>query len=182
MCTLTSSEYGDVRLALGLASDDTTTLPDATIASRAFGGLVQRRVTTALACCTDWSCDSGDADYDADKTDAALTAIVYYVASALAEGWFTAKADARVKQERLGNQSVTYDATDWQDVAEELKMRAHESMRWACPCAADELAGETGDMSCDLFSVNGPSRYEVDQDEIDDRIDQLTPYGIGGPG
>lgn len=181
MCTLTSAEYGDVRLALGLASMDTTTLPDATIASRAFGALVQRRVTTALECCTDWSCDDGDADYDADKTDSVKTALVYYVAAALAEGWLTAKADARIKSERLGNQAVTYDATDWTKVAGELAQRAHEAMRWACPCAADELAGEVGDISCDLISVNGPSRYEVDQDEIDDRIDQLTPWGIGGP-
>ena len=39
-----ADDYGSIRLALGLASSDTTTLPDATIASRLFGPWVERRV------------------------------------------------------------------------------------------------------------------------------------------
>jgi hypothetical protein len=93
-----------VRLALGLATTDTTTLPDATIASRLFGPWVERQVQRVV---TTWATviDNSDADYDADREAALQDGVVLWIASRLAALYFARRAGEEVKKAQLGPQS-----------------------------------------------------------------------------
>lgn len=117
---ISASDYTAVRLALGLATTDTTTLPDATITSRLFGPWVERQVQRVV---TNWDdvIDNFHADYDADQEAALQDGVVLWIASRLAALYFARRAGEEVKKATLGPQSVEWrDPADWMDVATRL--------------------------------------------------------------
>ena len=178
-CTdLSSSDYGEVRLALGLSADDTTSLPDAVIAGRLYGGLAGLRMAAAAECCEDLSCESGDDDYDATWGAYVAAAVVAFAAALLARGYLAARANERVTSEGLGSLKVSYDKTDWASLADSLVAQAQATLRLACPCAAEALGSTRhGAGVPTLISIDGPGRHlGEDGDTIDQRLDEwLNP-------
>ncbi len=178
-CTeLASGDYGEVRLALGLAADDTDSLPDAVIAGRLYGGLAGLRMAKAVTCCDDLSCESGDADYDAEWEAYVAAAVVAMTASLLARGYLAARANERVTSEGLGSLKVSYDKTDWAALADGLLSQAQATLRLACPCAAETLgSARHGAGVPTLISIDGPGRHlGEDGDTVDQRLDEwLNP-------
>lgn len=182
-CTLTSADYPEIRIALGLAGDDSTSLPDAAIEARAYLPQISRRVGAALADTGDacaFSCDSGDPDYDAEKAERVKDALVFLVAQALAAGWFGARADGRITSEGLGSLRVSYDSTNWGEVAEGLGALGIEALGAACPGAAALFVGDS--TALDLMIADGPSRSRASKAaKAAARERELDPWGLGGP-
>jgi len=178
-CTdLSASDYGEVRLALGLAADDDTSLPDAVIGGRLYGGLAGLRMAKAVECCEDLSCESASDDYDATWEAYVAAAVVAFTASLLARGYYSARAGERVTSEGLGSLKVSYDKTDWGVLADTLLRQAEATLSLMCSCAASTLAKRSADMGVPtLISVDGPGRYlGEDDDTIDKRLDEwLNP-------
>lgn len=173
-CTdLASGDYGEVRLALGLAADDTTTLPDAVIAGRLYGGLAGLRMAAAVDCCAGLSCEAGDDDYSLAWESYVAAAVVALTASLLARGYMAARANDRVTSEGLGSLKVSYDKTDWTGLADGLMAQAQATLRLSCSCAADVLGGASrGAGIPTIISVDGPTRHLGETgDTIDSRID-----------
>lgn len=177
-CTdLAATDYGEVRLALGLPADDADSLPDAVIAGRLYGGLAGLRMAKAVTCCDSLSCESGDPDYDAEWEAYVAAAVVAYTASLLARGYLSARANERVTSEGLGSLKVSYDKTDWGAIADGLLAQAQATLRLACPCAAETLASTRhGAGVPTLISVDGPTRHQGETgDTIDSRLEWLNP-------
>lgn len=182
-CELDSGDYPDIRMALGLGGDDTAALPDAVIEARAHLPRVTRLVTAALADAGDacaFSCDPGDPDYDEEAAENTIDALVLLTAASLADGWFGARGDSRITSEGLGSLRVSYDKTDWDAQAVDLRARGLDALAGACADAASIYAGEAAEL--DLMSVDGPSRSRASAaTKALYRERELDPWGLGGP-
>lgn len=175
-CTqLLHDAYGSVRLALGFAEDDTTSLPDAVIGALSYGGWASRRMAAAVAQCEGLSCDPLSPDYSEEWAGDVATGVVAYTAALLARGYLVAKGQDRVTSEGLGSLKVTYDKTEWAGVATFLEEMARRSLELHCPAAASQLIGGGGEGLPVLISVDGPDRYREDE-TIEERLDELNPW------
>lgn len=182
-CELSSAHYTDIRIALGLAGDDTAGLPVATIEARTNLPQLTRRVRVALADAGDacaFDCDPLASGYDEERAEHVLDALVLLTAATIADGWYRARGDARVTAEGLGSLRVSYDKTDWGTVAADLRARGVDSLAAACPDAAALFVGEA--TALDVMSVDGPSRSRLSSDaKARIRERELEPWGLGGP-
>lgn len=184
-CELSSAEYPEIRIALGLAGDDTTSLPNATIEARAYLPFVTRKVGAGLAAGGDdcaFSCDSGDPDYDEEQAEYVIDALVLLTAARIAEGWYRARADERITARGVGPARESFDKTDWQAHAASLMRQGLEALAGACPSAAVAYGG--GASGVDLMYSDGPSRRPASETAADralEREEELDPWGLGGP-
>lgn len=130
------TDYEDIRVALGLAPDDTTTLPDATIERRAYLPRVERDMAVVLADC---EVTFGDDD---DDDDAIVESVVYWTASLLAERWLARREGSQVTSQSLGPLSVSYQARqDWAAHGRTLRYQAAEVMADVCADAVAAIGG-----------------------------------------
>lgn len=121
-----SSEYGSVRLVLGLASDDTTTVPDATLADSLFLGAVERHVKRVV---TAWSTILAGGG---DRAQALKDGTVMLLAARVAELSLARKDAAEIKSQSLGPASVTFrDGAAWSDMARSLVGDAAKELAFA---------------------------------------------------
>lgn len=129
-------DYEDIREALGLDADDTTTLSAERIERRMF----LPRVETAMAAVlTDCEVAFGDDD---DDDEAIRESVVYWAASLLAERWLARKQGSIVKSQSTGPFSVTYEGgQDWQREARRLRYLAADAMSGVCDDAVAAIAG-----------------------------------------
>ncbi len=182
-CELAVSDYPDIRMALGLAGDDTTGLPDAVIETRAHLPRVTRLVAAALEDAGDscaFSCEETDPDYDEGAAASTIDALVLLAAAQIASGWMGARGESRITSQGLGPLRVSYDKTDWDARAVDLRARGLDALAEACPEAARICAGDVATL--DLISLDGPSRIcESAATKARRRERELDPWGMGGP-
>lgn len=129
----TDGDYGEIRIALGLAPDDTVTIPVAVIEARTFLPEVEKRMTPILADTCEIEMDSGDPDYDAAKADTARQTIILWTASRLAEHYLHARSGDKVKSHGIGPFSTTYAAgPDYRAMGEQLLAQAVDTLAQVC--------------------------------------------------
>lgn len=183
-CQLTSGEYPSIRIALGLAGSDTTSLPDDTIEAMQYLPDVTARVNAALTDAAGgcFSCDDEDDDYDATKTVHAQVAIVLLVAAEIALGFRSAAGDGRITSQALGDLKVTYGKTEWAAVAADARARGLAALARACPEAAGLYAGDIGaGVAPDMMVTDGPSKGKTKRELAEARDDVFVPWVLGGP-
>ena len=134
---ITSADYGDIRVSLGLAYDDTTTLPDTVIERRMFLPHVETAMAVVLTdCSVTWATET------AANKEIVREAVVYWVASLLAERWMARMAGSQVKSQSLGPLSVSYEGgQNWAMDAKSLRYQAGDAMRVLCADAVGAIAG-----------------------------------------
>lgn len=129
---LTTDDYDDIRVALGLDPDSTSPVSDALIGRRMFLPEIERRVEEQVDAC-EIVMDDADADYDADDAERVIEAIVYLTAARIAERYLVRAAGQRVKSQTLGPASVTYDAApDWHRLATDLHAHGCDAFGRVC--------------------------------------------------
>lgn len=153
-----TSQYTDIRLLLGLDSDDTTTLPATVIEGRPFLAFVERAVKDRL---TTWATiiDDTDADYDSDEEAELVDACLLWTASRLAALYFARRESDEVESAKLGPQSTKWRAgRDWVELARELADQAYTALSNVYYWGSD-----FGSIS--LAERSGPTRYAVDNED-----------------
>lgn len=132
-----TDDYDEVRVALGLAPDDTTSLPNSVIEMR---GYLPRAETGMAAVLTD--CEITFATTTTANQTAIKESVVYWVASLLAERWLARKQGSQVVSQSLGPLSVTYAAKqDWAAHGRSLRHQAGEAMYDVCADAVLAISG-----------------------------------------
>jgi hypothetical protein len=131
-----ATDYGDIRVALGLAADDTDAIPDALISRRVYLPRVETAMGVVLADC---EVTFGDDDDD----DAAIVeSVILWCASALAGGYLARRKGDQVKSQSLGPMSITYEGgQDWGKTARDLRYQAGDVMNDVCADAVLAIAG-----------------------------------------
>lgn len=172
---LVQSHYESIRRALGLAGDDSTRLPDATIEDRLFLAWVERQVgaqITALVIDMD----------DADTAAWVLDGIILMTASRLAEYHEQAGLSEEISSERWGGTTAQYRETDWSALAVGLQSTALRAFAEASASLANALGGPAWDGES-FMGLAGPSREEEDSGEtpsVDDQLTDLEPFILRG--
>ena len=128
---ISSGDYGDIRLSIGLSATDTTNVPDATIEARPYLQrvelLVKRQVTA-------WETliDSGDSEYDADRANLLRSGVVLATAGSLAALYFAARVGEEVSRTSVGPFATQYrTGPEWQTLAEDLAAAAARDLQEA---------------------------------------------------
>lgn len=129
-----AGDYGEIRIALGLAPDDVTTIPVAVIEARTFLPEVEARMTPILADTCEIEMDSGDPDYSGAATaERVKQAIILWTAARLAEHYLHARSGDKVKSHGIGPFSTTYEGgPDYKRMGEQLLVSAVDTMAQAC--------------------------------------------------
>ena len=146
---ISSSDYGSIRIALGLADSDTA-VSDNLIEDLLFLPAVELVIRERL---DDWA-DIVDeaAPYDADRHDRLKRAAILGTAARIASVWFARRATEEIKAEKVGPVAVTFrDGPEWAETAEKL----------ACDAATELSKVETwgvGMTEIGLVSRGGPTR------------------------
>lgn len=150
-------DYPVIRLALGLASNDTTTLPDATIASRLFGPYVERRVQQGI---TDWATIlTGNDACEEQLKDATCL----WIASRLAATYMARRAGEEVAEAALGPQRVKWRTpVEWTALADELAREAAASLASVAACSDDSGVADR----VTLVQGVGPTRTAIANGEV----------------
>lgn len=153
---ISQSDYLTIRLVLGLASSDTTNLPDATIESRLFGPYVERRVQQGL---TDWATIlTGNDACEEQLKDA----VCLWIASRIAGTYLARRASEEVAEAALGPQRVKWRApVEWTTLAESLAAEAAAGLAAVAACShATDVAPRV-----QLAEATGPTRNAIADDE-----------------
>jgi len=137
------AEYVDIRLALGLAGNDTTTLADAVVEGRGFLPLVERAVTQQI---------SGAAAIKTAGGDRAATmgdGVVLATAARLARYWLGAKTGDEVQRVVVGPFTTQYrTGPEWLDLSDSLAQDAAGAfarvLTWGADPARLTAIGRTG--------------------------------------
>lgn len=166
-----ATDYPDIRTALGLASTDTTTVPDATIEGRAYLQFVERMVKAKI---TTYAAILVAA---ADKAETLQDGVVLWTAARLARFWLAAKAGDEVQRIGVGPYSTQYRAgPDWVALSEELAREAAAAFErvevWGASPQRVTIGGRTG-----------PTRYaEASETEMSlyDWRELLLPAAVKG--
>lgn len=144
---IATGNYGDIRLALGLDSDDTTTVPDALIESLpqlpAAEAVIIRRIPTYATIL---------AGSDDEQINQLKSGTILATAGRLAHSYLAGRTGSELKSQGLGPASVSYrDGPDWKALGKMLLEMAGEMLsqveEWAT--ASDPVA---------LFGRSGPTR------------------------
>lgn len=140
---ISSAEYLDIRIALGLDSSDTTTLPDAVIASRPYLQFVEVEVQATI---TAWSTIlSGGGD----RAASLIAGVVLGTAARLASLWMAGRQGAEVKSQALGPASASFrEGPKWAELAMRLASEAaqalHRAEYWSEDLQSMTLVGRAG--------------------------------------
>lgn len=168
---IATSNYGDIRQAVGVDSTDTTTIPDATIEALPYlpfvEGEAQATITTYAAILT----------AGGDRATALKLGVVQGTAGRLALMWMMGRQGAEVTGEGLGPANVRYrEGPDWTALGARLLRDAaanlHRAEYWT-----------SGLQSMTLFGRTGPTRKaRVNSTQLSMRtlIDRLTPEAVKG--
>lgn len=156
MIYLSEPDYLDIRVALGLAPDDYTTLPDLTIERRMFLPEAERLMGIVLADCAVTYGDDADDDTQIEQ------AVVLLTASLLARGYLARQKGDQVKSHTVGPVKVDYEGgQDWMAQACDLRYQAAEAMAPVCEDAVLPLAGAVFAV-IDDWSDSDPDAVSVD--------------------
>lgn len=132
-----TDDYDEVRVALGLAPDDATTLPNSVIEMRGYLPRAETDMAAQLA-----ACEVTFATATAAIQSAIRESVVYWAASLLAERYLSRKQGSQVTSQSLGPLSVTYAAKqDWAAHGRTLRYQAGEAMMDVCEDAVLTIAG-----------------------------------------
>jgi len=140
---ISAADYLDVRLALGLASTDTTTLPDATILGRPYLQYVER-VTKAQ-----FPTYAAILSAAGDKAATLADGVVLWTAARVAQFWMAAKSGDEVTRVAVGPYTTQYrTGPEWMDMAEQLAREAAGAFervaRWGMTPDRITMGGRTG--------------------------------------
>lgn len=129
---VTTDDYDDIRVMLGLEATSTSPVSDDLIERRMFLPAVERLVEVQVEAC-EIVMDDADADYDADAAENVIEAVLALTAAKVAERYLKAAAGGRVKAQSLGPASVTFDAApDWHGVARDLHAQGCDAFGRVC--------------------------------------------------
>ena len=174
MFIIAEGDYGDIRQALGLTADDTTTVPNGLVESGAYLPLVEAQV---MALVPSWSdiLDSGHGAYDANRAQILTSATVLLTAARLACQWFAARQGEELKSHSLGPATVTWrEGADWADLCGRLRGEAADLIR-----QVDSWTSTETPMA--LFGRSGPTRAAVRNGAgVASWIDRLVPPIVKG--
>lgn len=174
MFIIEEGNYGDIRQALGLAADDTTSVSNELVESGAYLPLVEAQV---MALVPTWAdvLDSGHAGYDANRAQVLRSAVILLVAARLACQWFAARQGEELKSHTLGPASVTWrEGTDWGELCERLRAEASALIRQVDSWATTETP-------MTLFGRSGPTRAAARSGAgVAGWIDRLVPPIVKG--
>lgn len=150
-------DYPAIRLVLGLTSNDTTNLPDATIASRLFGPWVERRVMQGI---TDWATIlTGNDACEEQLKDA----VCLWIASRIAGTYLARRASEEVAEAALGPQRVKWRApVEWTALAESLASEAAAGL--AAVAACSDAGGVATRVQ--LAEAKGATRTAIEDGEV----------------
>ena len=156
---IAAADYLDVRLALGLASSDTTTLPDATILGRPYLQFVERMVKAKLTEYVAILAAGGD------KAATLADGVVLWTAARLAQFWLAAKAGDEVTRVGVGPYTTQYrTGPEWSVLAEQLAREAAEAFervaRWGLAPDRITMGGRTGPTRDHQVSERAMSLYD----------------------
>lgn len=156
-----TGDYGDIRLALGFTTTDTTNVPATLIEGRAYLRWVEARVVEDIATYAT-ILNTGDANYDAQRADTLKAGVIAWTASRIAALWFGARRGEEIIRHALGPASVQYrEGPDWLKLAEQL----------ADAAAADLFVVENWGVAAPritLFARTGPTRKAADDETVVD--------------
>lgn len=156
---ISSADYGDVRLSLGLSATDTTNVPDTLIEGRLYLRWVEGRVIEDITTYATILL-STDAAYDGQRADMLKSGVIAWTASRVAALWFAARQAEEVVSHALGPAKVQYrEGPDWMKLAEKL----------ADAAAADLSIVEnwgTAAPRITLFARTGPTRKAADDETV----------------
>jgi len=156
---IATSDYGDIRLSVGVASTDTTMLPDATIEGRPFLRHTEGRVKEDIPSYAT-ILNTADVNYDAERADMLKNGVVLWTASRLAVLYFAARAGEEVQQETLGPGAVRYrDGPAWAEIARRLADDAADELYRV------EMWGQSAQPIA-LFGRSGPTRKAADDEAV----------------
>lgn len=170
---LTGAEYPDIRRRLGLAGDDTTTLPDEEIENRLFLGYVARKVGPLL---DQAGVDMDPATGDIDTIDWVLSALTFLTAARLAEWRMRQTVGEERASEGAGPYSVSYrQGVDWGAMFNDLLAEGVRCLAEAIGTTADEYLAR-GDDAEAWVALDGLSRHREDYPRtIDERLRAVEP-------
>lgn len=176
MFIIAEGDYGDIRQALGLEQDDTTSLSSTLVESGAYLPLVEAQV---MALVPSWEdiLDEGHIDYDANRAQILTSAVVLLTAGRLACQWFAARQGEEVKTHSLGPASVTWrDGVNWADLCGRLRGEAADLLR-----QVDSWVAGSQEAPMTLFGRSGPTRAAVRTGAgVEGWIDRLVPPIVKG--
>lgn len=166
-----TGDYEDIRVALGLDVNDTTTLPAEVIEGRPFlrfvEGMVKQRITTYATILA----TAGD------KADTLKLGVVLGTAAQLAANYLHARQSEEVKTSAVGPYTTTYrEGVDWTALAAKLAVQAAEAL-------ARVLAWSASPTRLTFAGVAGPTRRmeAADADmSVADWREWLEPPAIRG--
>lgn len=140
---IATSDYPDVRLALGLDATDTTTLADAVIEGRPYLQWVERVVKQRFTTYATILSDAGD------KAEALKDGVVLATAAMVARGYLAARTSEEVQRTTVGPYTTQYrPGPEWTALADDLAERAAEVLsrvsRWSQSPQAITMHGRSG--------------------------------------
>lgn len=147
---IATTDYPDIRLALGLSGTDTTTIADATVESRSYLPQVEVTVTAKITTYATILAAGGNQAW------ALKQGVVLGTAARLAQYYLAGKAAEEVERSTVGPYTTQYrKGPDWMALAEQL---ARDAVEWI------ERADNWGNSPrrITLVGRTGPTRRQED--------------------
>lgn len=178
---LTDADYPAIRRMLGLAGDDTSSLPNEVIEDRPHLARVEREVTPILDAC-DIEMDSDEPAYDEETAEWVREALQYLTAGRLAALMKQAATGGEITSESVGPVRVSYrTGADWHALAESLLKQGVQALAKVCSAAGD--LGARG-FPGDVIVLAGPTRRvrtsTAGRRSLASMLDELRPNLLGG--
>ena len=130
---ISTDDYGEIRIALGLAPDDDTSIPTSVIEARMFLREIEAKVTPVLSDPCTIVMDVDDDDFDEAVAERIKQVVILMTASLIAEKYFKARQGDRVKSHGIGPLSVSYDTgPDYVQLGQDLSAQALAVMSEVC--------------------------------------------------